>query len=167
MAEIKSTLDLIMEKTKGLTLSPQEKESLRREAWLKKARGLIQKFLDGRVELWKVKDELLDGDLPLEWGSLLKREVINGLDPEGENEKRLQLIEELLQISLDPWVKILEIFSQKVEREKIRMTDQFRKRLSDQGITGSATVPNLANDPAWMQFLDQEKKAVKAQLTGS
>ena len=26
MAEIKSTLDLIMEKTKGLTMSPQEKE---------------------------------------------------------------------------------------------------------------------------------------------
>lgn len=161
MAEIKSTLDLIMEKTKGLTLSPQEKESIRNEEWLKKARGLIQKFLDDRVELGKIKEELFDGNQPLEWGNLLKKEIINGLDPEGENEKRFMLIDELLHIPRDPWVKILEIFNQKVEREKIRLMDQSLKHLSDQGITGSGILPNLERDPAWIEFMDQKKKAVK------
>ena len=98
MAEIKSTLDLIMEKTKGLTLSPEEKEKILREEWLKKAKGWIQKFLDDRTDLGKVKDELSRREKPLEWKSILKKELITGLDPEKENEKRFQLISELLEM---------------------------------------------------------------------
>jgi hypothetical protein len=164
MAEIKSTMDLIMEKTKGLTLSPKEKEEIRREEWLKKSKGWIQKFLDDRTDLGKVKDELFSGEKPLEWKSILKRELIDGLDPERENEKRFQLITELLEIPREPILKILKVFNQKMEREKVRLTDQSINRLSVQGISGSAILPNLDRDPSWIQLRDQEKKAVKEKL---
>jgi len=59
MGEIKRTLDLIMEKTKNLTMSPEEKEEIRRQEWLKKTRGWIQKFLDDLVDMDKIKTELL------------------------------------------------------------------------------------------------------------
>jgi hypothetical protein len=164
MAEIKSTLDLIMEKTKGLTLSPEEKEKIRREEWLKKAKGWIQKFLDARADLGKVKDELFSREKPLEWKSILKRELITGLDPEKENEKRFQLITELLEMPQEPFLKILKVFNQNLEREKVRLTEQSLKRWSVQGIFGSAILPNLDRDPAWIQVIDQEKKAVKEKL---
>jgi hypothetical protein len=164
MAEIKSTLDLIMEKTKGLTLSPKEKEEIRREEWLKKSKGWIQKFLDDRTDLGKVKEELFNREKPSEWENILKRELINGLDPEGDNEKRFQLITELLEMPREPIVKILKEFNQKMEREKVRLKDQSINRLSDQGISGSAILPNLDRDPSWIQLMDQEKKAVKEKL---
>ena len=166
MAEIKSTLDLIMEKTKGLTMSPQEKEQIHREEWLKKAKGLIQKFLDGRVDMDKVKNELLSREYPSEWRKFLKLEIINGLDPAGDNEKRLSLISELLEIPIEPFMKTLEDFNQKVHQEKARRMDQLKKQLSDQGISGSAVIPNVDRNPSWMRFYDQEKQACKAKLAG-
>jgi hypothetical protein len=166
MAEIKSTLDLIMEKTKGLTMSPQEKEEIRREEWLKKAKGLIQKFLDDRVDMDKVKSEFLSREYPSGWGKFLKLELINGLEPEGDNEKRLQLISELLKISSEPFMKILEDFDQKMYQEKAGQIDRLKKQLSVQGISGPAVIPNVDRDPDWKRFYDQEKKACKKKLAG-
>ena len=164
MAEIKSTLDLIMEKTKGLTLSPKEKEEVRREEWLKKARGLIQKFLDDRTDLGKVKEELFNREKPSDGENILKRELINGLDPEGDNEKRFQLIGELLQIPRETFLKILEAFNQRIHQEKIRQTDHLIKQLAGQGISGSAVIPNLERDPSWKRFYEQEKQACKEKI---
>ena len=166
MAEIKSTLDLIMEKTEGLTMSPQEKEEIRREEWQKKAKGLIQKFLDDRVDMDKVKSELLSKEYPSEWREFLKLELINGLDPEEENEKRIQLLSELLKIPSEPFMKILEDFDQKVRQEKAAQVDHLKKQLSVQGISGPAVIPNVDRDPVWKRLYDQEKQACKEKLAG-
>jgi hypothetical protein len=166
MAEIKSTMDLIMEKTKGLTLSPKEKEEIRRQEWLKKAKGWIQKFLDDRTDLGKVKDELFNREKPLEWENILKRELINGLDPEVDNEKRFQLIGELLQISPETFIKILEAFHQGINQEKVRQSDRLIKELAAQDISGPAIIPNLDRDPSWKRFYDQEKQVCKEKMLG-
>ena len=47
MGEIKSTMDIIMEKTKGLTMTEEEKAEYKHKELTGKVRGLIQKFLDG------------------------------------------------------------------------------------------------------------------------
>ena len=49
MAEIKSTLDLIMEKTAGLTMSREEKEAAAAEEREKRARGLALRLLEGAL----------------------------------------------------------------------------------------------------------------------
>ncbi len=51
MAEIKSTLELIMEKTKNLTFSDEEKKALREKEVQGKVRGFITKFMDGVMNL--------------------------------------------------------------------------------------------------------------------
>jgi hypothetical protein len=164
MAEIKSTLDLIMEKTKGLTLSPKEKEEIRREEWAKKARGWIQKFLDGWIDMDKVKSELPGQEAPSGWEKILQTEIISPLDPEEDNEKRFQLITEFLELPGEPFLKILSVFKQRVEGEKVHLMEQSIKRLSDQGISGSAVLPNPDRDPSWIQFITQERKAVKEMM---
>jgi hypothetical protein len=43
MGEIRSTLDIIMEKTRDLSLSPEEKRRLKGQEWLGRARGWVRK----------------------------------------------------------------------------------------------------------------------------
>ncbi len=161
MGEIKSTLDLIMEKTKGLTMSSEEKEEIKRQEWLKKVRGWIQKFQDDLVDLGKIKGELLNRDHPPDWTILLKKELIDGLDPDGRNQKRLQLINELLNISSEPFQKVLEVYHQQVNQSRAEQSGLLKNQLSAQGVSGSAVIPNLDPDPSWRRFLDQEKKPAR------
>jgi hypothetical protein len=58
MAEIKSTIDLIMERTKSLAASPEERESYQRQEREKRLRGLVQRLLDDNLTLDGVKDKL-------------------------------------------------------------------------------------------------------------
>jgi hypothetical protein len=166
MAEIKSTMDLIMERTKGLTLSPKEKEEIQREEWLKKAKGRIQKFLDGWLDMDQVKTELFHQEAPAGWKKILYQEIIGGLELEGDNEKRFQLITVLLEKPREPLVKILKGFNLKVKEEKTRQSDQLIKQLADQGISGPAVIPSLERAPSWNRFYDKEKQACKEELAG-
>lgn len=161
MGEIKSTLDLIMEKTKNLSMSPEEKEEIRRQEWLKKARGWIQKFLDDLIGLDKAKSELLDKEHPSGWEKILKKELIDGLEPEGDNEKRFQLIKELLGIHPDGFRKILEGVHQRLALERDKEMVLIKSRLADQGYSGTALIPNLDRDPSWKPFADLEKQDAK------
>ena len=56
MAEIKSTLDLVLERTKNLTLTEEEKKSLQRKELEGKIRGWGQKYLDGLMRLSAVNE---------------------------------------------------------------------------------------------------------------
>ena len=58
MAEIKSTIDLIMERTKNLSASAEEREAWHRQELEKHIRSLIQRLLDYSLTLDDVKDEL-------------------------------------------------------------------------------------------------------------
>ena len=57
MAEIKSTLDIIMERTKNLTMTDEEKASFRRKEAEGKVKGWIQKYQDGAIGLDKLKSD--------------------------------------------------------------------------------------------------------------
>jgi hypothetical protein len=165
MGEIKSTLDLIMEKTKNLSLTPEEKEEIRRQDWLKKARGWIQKFLDDLIDMDRVKDELLNKEPPSGWEKILKKELIDGLEPEADNERRFQLIEELLGIHPDGFRKILEGRHQRLDLERDKRMASIKSQLSKQGISGTAVIPNLEGDPVWKTFYDQATKNCKEEIT--
>jgi hypothetical protein len=164
MAEIKSTMDLIMERTKGLTLSPKEKEEIHREGWSKKAKGWIQKFLDGWLDMDQLKKELFEKEAPAGWEKILQAEIIGGLEPEGDNEKRFQLITGLLEMPGEPFLKIMKVFNQKVNKEKTRQSDQLIKQWAAQGISGPAVIPHLNRDPSWNHFYEKEKQACKEEL---
>jgi len=51
MGEIRSTMDIIMEKAKNLTMSEEEKAEFNRKALQLKVKGLVQKFLDDLITL--------------------------------------------------------------------------------------------------------------------
>ena len=57
MGEIKSTLDLVLEKTKNLTLSSEEKEEQNQKEIENRIKGMVQKYQDGLYS----KSELMAG----------------------------------------------------------------------------------------------------------
>lgn len=152
-----------MERTKNLSMSPEEKEENKRQEWLKKARGWIQKFLDDQIDIKKLKIELLEKDPHGEGGKLLRKELIEGLDPQGDNQKRWHIIDKLLNISLDPFLDVLASYNQKVNLSKIEQTDLLLKELAAQGLSGSALIPNLDGHSSWKAFLNQETQTCREQ----
>ncbi|MBA4393240.1 MAG: hypothetical protein C0407_06780 [Desulfobacca sp.] len=161
MGEIKSTLDLIMERTKNLSMSPEEKEEIKRQEWLKKVRGWVQKFLDDLVDRDKIKGELLEKEHPSGWENLLKKELIDGLDPDGDNQKRFELLKEFLEIDPEGFMKILGGYQQRLALEGGKRLTFLKGQLANQGVAGTAVIPNLNRDPSWKGFIDQEKQAVQ------
>ena len=86
MAEIKSTLELIMEKTKNLTFTDEEKKASRKKEVQGKVRGFITKFMDGVMNL----DTLGQGIASFEKEDqgiakeIVVNECLSRIDPETE-----------------------------------------------------------------------------------
>ena len=57
MAEIKSTLDLVMEKTKNLSLSDEERQGQKNKEIESRICGLLQKFNDQALNIDNLRSE--------------------------------------------------------------------------------------------------------------
>ena len=95
MGEIKSTLDIIMEKTKGLTMTDEEKKAFQKKEIEGKARGLLQKFLDSYIDLKGLKKEIagLDEKRQIMIKEALRREGLARVKLDADNTKLFDLLE--------------------------------------------------------------------------
>ncbi len=157
MAEIKSTLDLIMEKTKHLTLTEEEKKALHSQEVRGKVRGWVQKCLDGTLDRARLQAEMeREGAGEPELRSELLRELSGRIDPEGENEILFQLLEEVLHRDTAPLREILERFQAELAERIGVKTAGIKSELEEQReISGSAVIPNLDRDPRWKEEREQ------------
>ena len=96
---------------------------------------------------------------------ILKKELIDGLEPEADNEKRFRLIRELLGIHPDGFIKILEGHHQRLSRERDKRTAFIKGQLLNQGISGTAVIPNLEGDPAWKNIYERAMQACKEEIS--
>ncbi len=87
MGEIKSTIDLVLEKTRNLTLSTEEKLGLAREELDKKLRGLLNRYLDNLLPLSRLKEEveIIDSKEHGLSYELLKKHLLAHFDLETDN----------------------------------------------------------------------------------
>lgn len=165
MGEIKSTLDLIMEKTRNMSLSEEEKQELKTRELVGRLRGLIQKRLEGtlsvshfRVEIESERKKSPNTDHQL-MAALVAR-----IEPDGENERVFQIMEEVSGRDSGPFRKVVLECRQDMERLQDRSVEDLSKALKKRGITGSAVVPNPALDPAWRKASEERKTACRTQL---
>jgi hypothetical protein len=163
MGEIKSTLDIIMEKTKGLSMSDEEKKVFQKKEVEGKVRGLVQKFQDGRMDLEGLKTEIdtfEEGQYEMAREALIK-ECLDRIDPEADNKSVLSLLEHVVEVDPNPFHKILSEFQKDLEKEKDTRERTLRERLQEEGISGSAVSPNVEADQEWNQYMLKLKKDFK------
>jgi hypothetical protein len=152
MAEIKSTIDLIMERTKSLAASPEERESYHRQEREKRLRGLVQRLLDDNITLDGVKDELAKekkNGSAAEVTGVLKDALAGHVDAEADNERLFRFVNELIGASLDRLRETLTACREEATSRKAVLAERQKEFLESRGITGPAVLPNAEADPQW------------------
>jgi hypothetical protein len=171
MAEIKSTLDLVMERTKDLVQSEEEQTELQEKDRENKARGLLLKINDGRVKpenLPQALEDFGDDEGPFIRDKLLKI-VIDNLTIGSENIKGMAVIENLAgdggREELD---RFKDLFLE-YERSVKELSGVYEKKVSDvlkkSGISGSAIKPKVDHDPVWIDARTGMKNQFEARLS--
>jgi hypothetical protein len=153
LGEIRSTIDLMMERTRGMSLSAEEKKTLHRQDLAKRAGGFVMRLLDnpsGSDEiLAPLRDESQeDRDLleSLIWNMLTER-----LSADHDLPKYLDVMGKLKQAETkDPLLKELRsafhaALKHQSETRKKSATRE-KKKLAAFGISGSAVVPKLPRE---------------------
>ena len=168
MGEIKSTLDIVMEKTRHLTLSEAEKTAQKQDEVHKRLRGLLQKYTDGRLKKNDLTRELerLRQTYKMKVYDMLARMLLSGLEPGRRNESDLDLLNETCGIDVSRIEALLRECQDKIRFETEKRTKEIKNRLAQKRfISGSAVVPNLEMDIKWISMLQTIKDKYGQMLT--
>ena len=154
MAEIKSTLDLVMERTRNLTLSSEEKQVQKDKETGNRIKGLVQKFQDGLLTSGQLKKEYgrlkKDSDLPDD--SLMIKEILTRLDPHQDSQILLETLEECCRLDTARIRAIINDYRAAYNRAAQKRSAQLKEDLAqNHSITGTAVIPNLDADGQWQQ----------------
>ena len=165
MGKIRSTLDIVMERTKGMSMSREDREKLREKELSDTARAWVQKYLDDRIT-WEEISARLDAseqDRPL-LSTLLKGELASGIHPGGDNERPVHALEKLCGVGRDRIMAIIGSHEQGLNSRMARHLEVLRARLEDEGIRGTAVIPNAAQDPSWQDMVREAQEHLSAEL---
>jgi len=156
VAEIKRTLDLVLEKTRDLSLSSEEKQKLAQQELEKRVLGLVSRYLDQLIPLSRLTEEVeAIPDNEKEFAvRLLKIHLVDHLDLDQDNTSVFTALEEMTGIDTASIAALQEEYRSEREETEKEITEKSLAGLRDRGIDGSAVVPNLGNDPAWPNLLD-------------
>ncbi len=165
MAEIKSTIDIIMERTKNLTMSDKEKASFRRAEMEGKVKGWIQKYQDGVIELDTLKSDF-ERELNEYPGlrQIFKSQLLGSLRLTGDNEKILRLLEDVLGIPTNNIKDIIQALKQEMETLRIERRALLREDLKKKKIYGASVVPNPDRGEYFQDRIKKAESKLQKQL---
>ncbi|MGD8293868.1 MAG: hypothetical protein PVF37_19300 [Desulfobacterales bacterium] len=167
MGEIKSTLDLVLEKTKNLKLSSEEKQQQTQQEIENRIKGMMQKYEDGlytKTELI-AGYELLKKDYNLSTDDSLIIEITHRLELNRNNQSLFELLQECCTINTAAIETTIDDFQQTYHQASQNRLTQLKKDLAEQhAITGSAVLPNLDTDESWQQKFSEIRAAYENQL---
>jgi len=166
MAEIKSTLDIIMEKTKHFTLTEKEKKAFKKKEIEGKVRGLILKFIDGFMDLKMLKQEIASFDQKNQMAAIeaVTEECLGRIDPEAENRPFLDILEQVAGLDTASLNHLLSKFHRDLDHEKDALEQDLREQLLKKDISGSAIQPNIRADRGWIDYVQKAKEGFRKEL---
>ena len=171
MGEIKSTLDLVMEKTMHLSMSDQEKQAQRTLEMKNRLRGLLQKYQDGLMNGREFEQQwhTLAGEEVGSHTGLLIRELTARMDPQGENRLWFDLLQNLCRADTRHLTRLLDECGASIAALTGTREKENLKMLAEEGIRGSAVVPNPESDTeliAGIKRLESDFKEAVSQMAG-
>jgi hypothetical protein len=173
LSEIRSTIDLIMERTKGMSLSNEERKSLHDEGLLKRAKGLKLKIIQNPANT----DEIVSSsEFETEADRKQAEEHLWGmmLDDIPTTEKAFKYIDLLgklpagkrhAQVLATMKTDFRRVLKESVTEKKKFLTKE-KKKLASIGISGSAVMPRIPKDfdlgYLFAQLIDKYKAKLNA-----
>ncbi|MFC1535480.1 hypothetical protein ACFL7M_19200 [Thermodesulfobacteriota bacterium] len=166
MGEIKSTLEIIMEKTKHMTVSEDEKMEFKVREVRSRVRGMINKFFDGVIGLDKLKMEI--ATIEKEKQGMATQafiiELIPLIKPGEDHTTILEILEIMNGIDATQVKALLDGFNKKLEDKRDERDKALEERVKERGISGSAVIPNLNADSEWINYLSDKGKELEDRL---
>jgi hypothetical protein len=156
MAEIKSTLDLVLERTRHLSLSEDEKKVQHIQAIKQKCRGMVQRYGDKAINAEQFRRELaaLEQSHPRYRPVLLLEIVLEMLVLE-EDTTRFDLLGQVSGVDLQPLQQIGKDYRGASEAAAALRREEVRSELAERcSISGSAVVACLDGDGKWGPILE-------------
>lgn len=156
MAEIKSTLELAMERTRHLAMSEEEKAQQKQTDFRKRFQGLLQQYEDGAVmvEAFKKRMSALQKEFNVTSPKIVIEGILDRLDPAAENQRWLALLTLLappacatVESALAAYRTSEAEIRQSIEQATVERLDR------EHGISGSAIVANPAKAPRYQKAL--------------
>ncbi len=167
MGEIKSTLDLVLEKTKNLTLSSEEKESQKQKDIENRIKGLVQKYQDGILSINQMISDyvLLKKDYSISHNNSLIVEITQRIEPDQDNQSLLELLQECCTIDTAAIESLIENFRKQYITASQNRIERLKEDLAQRlNISGSAVLPNLNVDEQWRQRIGELRAGYEEQL---
>ncbi len=166
MGEIKSTLEIIMEKSKGFTMTEEEKAAFQEKEVQGKVKGLFVKFMDNWLDLVALKNEIDTFDQKHRETAMhaLIMECLHCLDPERDNAPILDVLEKVANLDIAVVNRGLTECQERLAHERSEQERSLAKSLEEQGISGTAVIPNTSADVSWVLHLKDTKEACRESL---
>jgi len=155
MGEIKSTLELAMERTKRFAVSEKEKDEIKQKEVLRKATSLFHRYREGHLSLNDILKEIegMEGKTATTVKEYLLSRWINALCLDDDNERNLKGVELLKGKSIaqvkQEFHHLLSQYQREKERVKEKVGVQLIAALKKGGIWGSAVEPKLEGSELW------------------
>lgn len=149
MGEIKRTLDLVMERTRHLSLSDEERVRQRQADFRKRLQGLLQQYADGALSVDNLRDRIasLQTELAVTDRRVTVAGIVQRLDPDQDNHRWLDLLDDAAPALRGPLEEILAAYSRGKQACLQKCDRRMREHLASRhGITGSAVAPNPLKD---------------------
>lgn len=168
MGEIKSTLDLVMEKTSHLSLSKAEWEGQQRAELSRILGGVVQKYQDEIFTLKYLEREL--NALKNKYAGVsiidnLKAVIGEKLDFNQDNSKLILLLAKVGKTDPKQLESIFDEYQRKIKRGAEKRMEEKKKTLAEKYlISGSAVVPNLETDEPFKSELEKIQSEYGARL---
>ncbi len=165
MAEIKSTLELVLERTQHLHMTEEDRRKQAEKEFSEALCGLVSKHLDGQLSIDRFKDELDRLDEP--GGARTMRaaaEICGRIDPSSDNSALLDLLEKGLGLDVSGMQTALKRFGEKLRAAEELAAEKNRAVLLQRGVSGVAAIPNLEADAEWHEKREEMIETVKWEL---
>ena len=154
MGKIKSTLDLVMERTKNLSFTDEEKKEQKEKEAQKIINGYIQKFSDELIKKEQFKKEikrLAEAD-NVDYEKITIREITKRLVLGKNSNPLFELLNDVFKINITPLLEVIESYNQKIndagEARGVKILDELSQK---HGISGTAVIPNLMSDDVFRE----------------
>jgi len=170
VAEIKSTLDLVLEKTRNMSLTSEEKKQLDEEAAMKRARGLFQKYVDGVCGLRELEEYVKQGteSNPEKTRRHISLFMIESLAPGMAENIHLEGLKAWLgpkaDSEIDSAAVILDWYREEVSKLHEEIENKLKIDLEQRGIRGSAVKAKVTEDKQWRARKEELKQEAERRL---
>ncbi len=169
MGEIKSTLDIVMERLKGLKVSEEDKKGFRLAEIKEKIGGLIQRYLDEAVD-----DELVIGELKgllatergvfCEALSSFLKERLGQVQRERDLKLLIEILKRIFTESSEMMEALFYQYQKELDESNVKLGQRYIEGLKGLGISGSSILPNTELLPDWQELQTLALDRLKGQL---